>query len=146
MVGEFSQDEKEAMLDSLTNEMVKFHGFVTRKEALQFQRSSDLLLLVTLTGQESLATGKTYEYLATSRPILALTEGTAAEDIIKRTGSGICINPNDAEKITRQLKTLIDTYPNLDFYKPIKSEIEKFNRITLTQQLAGIFDQVLMNQ
>jgi len=146
MVGDFNRDEKEAMLDSLTNTMVKFHGFVTRKEAIQFQRSSDLLLLVTLTGQESLATGKIFEYLAASRPILALTEGTAAEDIVKRTGSGICVNPNDTEKIASQLKTIIDTYPNLDFYKPNKNEIEKFNRITLTQQLAHIFDQVLMNQ
>jgi len=146
MVGEFSQDEKEAMLSSLTNEMVKFHGFVTRKEALQFQRSSDLLLLVTLTGQESLATGKIFEYLAASRPIIALTEGTAAEDIIKRTGSGVCVNPNDTEKIAYQLKTIIDTYPNLAFYKPNNSEIEKFNRIALTQQLAHIFDQALMNQ
>jgi len=99
-----------------------------------------------LTGQESLATGKIFEYLAASRPILALTEGTAAEKIIKRTGSGICVNPNDTEKIASQLKTIIDTYPNLDFYKPNKNEIEKFNRITLTQQLAHIFDQALMNQ
>jgi len=143
MVGDFSEQEKALIYNTLKPESVNFVGFVDRKMALQYQYSADLLLLVTSLGQRSVATGKLFEYLAAGRPIFALTEGTAAEDIINRTGNGICINPNDIEGIIRQLKKIINMYPNVDFYKPIPEEIAKYDRKLLTKQLADVFDQVL---
>jgi len=143
MVGIFSEQERASMLDTAYPGLFKLVGFVDRKTALQYQYSADLLLLVTSLGLQSLATGKLFEYLAANRPIFALTMGTAAEEIINRTGTGICLNPNDIDGITMQLKRIISMYPNLDFYQPVSREIEKYNRKLLTKQLAKIFEQVL---
>ena len=143
MVGDFSEQEKALIHGTLNPKLVNFVGFVNRKMALQYQYSADLLLLVTSLGQRSVATGKLFEYLAANRPIFALTEGTAAEDIINRTGTGICLSPNDIEGITRQLKNIINMYPNVDFYKPIPEQIAKYDRKLLTKQLADVFDRIL---
>ncbi len=52
-------------------------GFVKRQEALEFQRKSDLLLLIAYTGDniqigKGVRTGKVYEYLASGKPIIAV--------------------------------------------------------------------------
>lgn len=143
MVGDFSQREKALICNSLNPELVNFVGLVDRQKALQYQHSADLLLLVTSEGQKSIATGKLFEYLAAQKPIFALTAGTTAEEIINRTGTGICLSPNDIEWITRGLKAIINMYPNIEFYKPFLEEIAKYDRKFLTKKLADLFDQVL---
>lgn len=142
MVGDFSVSERSFMQKTYPG-LFNFVGFVDRSLALQYQRSADLLLLVTALGQSSVATGKLFEYLAAGRPILAITKGTAAEEIINRTGTGVCLSPADVDGITRQLKNIIKGYPEVDFYKPVLEEIQKYNRKILTRQLAGVFDEVL---
>ncbi|MGI6513220.1 MAG: glycosyltransferase [Syntrophomonadales bacterium] len=111
--------------------------------ALRYQYSADFLLLAITAPGRGLTSGKLFEYLAAKRPIFALTEGTVAEDIINRTGTGICLSPNDIEGITRQLKNIINMYPNVDFYKPIPEQIAKYDRKLLTKQLADVFDRIL---
>jgi len=140
MVGDFTEREREGIANNLPCEVVRFTDLVARREALRYQKSADLLLLVAPPEARSVATGKIFEYLAASKPILALTEGTVAEDIIKKTGTGICINPSDTEKIGLFLKKFIEQYPKCDFYKPITEEINKFSRLRLAEELAKIFD------
>ena len=143
LVGEFNNQERNNILKSSCSQVFKFIGFVDRMLALRCQYSADFLLLAITAPGRGLTSGKLFEYLAANRPIFALTEGTAAEDIINRTGTGICLSPNDIEGITRQLKNIINMYPNVDFYKPIPEEIGKYDRKLLTKQLADVFDQVL---
>jgi len=143
LVGEFTNHERNNILKGSCSQVFHFIGFVDRMLALRYQYSADFLLLVITAPGRGLTSGKLFEYLAARRPIFALTEGTAAEDIINKTGTGICISPNDIEGITRQLKNIINMYPNIDFYKPIPDEIEKYDRRVLAKQLADFFDQVI---
>ena len=69
---------------------IKLTGFIPRKDAFAYKLASDLLLLVIgTTSQEGLSTyglsGKTYDYILTGKPILALAqEGGATFNFLKK--------------------------------------------------------------
>jgi glycosyltransferase involved in cell wall biosynthesis len=50
------------------------------------------------------ATGKLYEYIGAGRPVLALAEGNEAERIVRETGIGITVPPDDADAIAAALR------------------------------------------
>lgn len=60
-------------------------GLVDRKDALQLQRESDVLILLTWNNQheQGIATGKLYEYLAANRPICAYVSGDTPGSVVK---------------------------------------------------------------
>jgi glycosyltransferase involved in cell wall biosynthesis len=140
MIGEFSNKEIKVM----SNEVVfKIHGFVDRFTALQYQYSADILLLVTASGQRSVATGKLFEYLAAKKPIFALTGNTAAEEIIINTGIGICVDSLIPGRITQELRKIITEFPQVSFYKPVKQKIDSYDRRRLANHLANLMDDVI---
>ena len=105
-VGELSSAE-EIILGSLANiDLAKLWGHQPRSLALAIQKSCDILMLITAPDKASVATGKIFEYLASEKPILALTRGTEAEKIIKETGVGIAISPDDPIEIANALTVI----------------------------------------
>lgn len=142
MVGEFSKREKNIFLSSEFNDIFKLIGFVSREEALRYQISADILLLIT-GNRKSVATGKLFEYLAASKPIFAITAGTVAEDIIKKTGTGLCVNPDDSTSILEGLRKIILTFPDYNFYHPNKSHLGCYSRKKITEKLSEVFNLVL---
>lgn len=142
MVGEFSKREKNIFLSSEFNDIFKLVGFVSREEALRYQISADILLLIT-GARKSVATGKLFEYLAARKPIFAITAGTVAEDIIKKTGTGLCVNPDDSMSIFEGLRKIIQTFPNYDFYRPNKRKLGCYSRYKITKKLSEVFNLVL---
>ena len=83
-------------------------GQLKRSTALQFQKRATYLLLITAPDRVSVASGKIFEYIASNKKILALTRGTEAERIIKETGSGVVISPDDPIKIADCLRFILD--------------------------------------
>jgi glycosyltransferase involved in cell wall biosynthesis len=90
-----------ARLSRMVNEhgvrrWVRDVGLVDRREAHRMQRDADVLLLVGLAtpGTDGFMTGKSFEYLATGRPILAIgfPESHVAAGVIRRAGAGICLD------------------------------------------------------
>ena len=55
--------------------------------------------------------GKVFEYLAAERPILAVVppDGAAAE-LIRETGAGVVVAPDDIDGIERELRALRDRW------------------------------------
>ena len=77
--------------------------YLPRGESLRYQRDSEaLLLLVPDAGGrgKGVLSGKVFEYLAAGRPILAAVppDGAAAE-LIRETGAGVVVAPDDVEAI-----------------------------------------------
>ena len=66
-----------------------------------------------------------------------------AEEIINKTGTGVCLSPLDIGKITILLSNIINNYPKIDFYKPNDEEIAKYDRSQLSSQLASTLDQAI---
>ena len=71
---------------------VQVCGFMAKQQGIERLRHADLLLLIA-TGSDSHA-GKLFDYLATGKPILALspTDGEIAK-VLQETGAGWCIDP-----------------------------------------------------
>ena len=91
--------------------IVKIMGFVPHSETLKLMIESDLLLLFA-PNQPYQIPAKTYEYIATQKPILALTENGATSSLIYEVQCGICVNPNDVEGIRIALHTLYENHLN----------------------------------
>ena len=105
--GDHTTSELKSLAPFVEQGRVLIHGLVSRDEALALQRQADVLLLVTATAQRSIATGKLFEYLGAGRPILALTAGTEAETIIRDTGAGWAVAPDDPVAIGAVLSDLL---------------------------------------
>ncbi len=87
---------------------VEHVGSLSRGAAAALQRDADALLLLTGPGHTSEATGKLFDYLAAGRPILALARGNVAARIVRETGTGVVVEPEDVEGIARALEAVAD--------------------------------------
>ncbi len=88
--------------DPSLGRLVRYVGTLDRADALALQRAADALLLLT-SDNRSEATGKLFEYLGASRPILALAENNEAARIIGETATGTCVSPHDVDAIATQI-------------------------------------------
>jgi glycosyltransferase involved in cell wall biosynthesis len=110
--GLLSTDEA-ALLESVDLDgMVRCVGSLQRPEVLRLQRASDVLLIVTEGARRpSVATGKLFEYLATSRPILVLGAETEAGRIVVSAGRGVATSANDHRAIATALRQIAEGGP-----------------------------------
>lgn len=75
-------------------DMVEFVSRVTRAQSLREMKSASALLLVQ-TGTTVSVPGKAYEYLAAGRPILALSEEGETSALVRASGLGVSIRPDE---------------------------------------------------
>ncbi|MCP4153728.1 MAG: glycosyltransferase, partial [bacterium] len=140
LVGELSRGELDAIEDLLKINVVKYYGMVKRKLCLAYQKEADLLLSITQPTRRSTVSSKIFEYLCAGKPILALTHETGAAAIVKQTGTGWVIHPENKNKIRELLETLVTG--NTATFTPDENEIGNFsiNRQveTLSEILKGI--------
>jgi len=128
---------------------VHYTDFVSRKQAMSYMKSFDVLLFLPIESYKGCGSsrgtiaGKLYEYLATGKPILALTEEGPVRDLIKKSGCGILADYDDTQQIKREILNCYNKFkkgqlriePNWDF-------ITQFERKKLTQQLANVLDEL----
>ncbi len=108
--GSFRASDREYAEALGLGDRVELLGNVSRRRSLELQRDSDvLLLLIPEAGGRGrgVLTGKIYEYLAAERPILAAVppDGAAAE-LIRDTGSGVVVPPDDVDALREALVDL----------------------------------------
>ena len=119
-------------------------GVLSHQEAVSLMHSADVLFLTNGDGarQQLGLPGKMYEYLATGRPVLALThpDGDAGR-IIRQVGGGIAVAQNDPgvllEVIKRACRDRCLRTPALN-----RDALAMFERPNLARRLASLFDEV----
>ncbi len=102
---DFLTDISAILLKYDMEEMVDIKGMVSKEKALQVTYESDILLII----QPQTAfqvPGKLYEYLAVSKPVLALTDEGPAAALIEETQAGIAVPSDDGKKIQEAVKRL----------------------------------------
>jgi glycosyltransferase involved in cell wall biosynthesis len=104
LLGRSSAEQARLLAEHDVHSVVRAVGLVPREEALAMQRRADALLLVTAANNKSEATGKLFEYLAAGRPIIALADGNEASRIVRETGTGVTVPPDDVQGIARALR------------------------------------------
>ena len=143
-VGDIHESVSALVSELGLSEYTNFLGYVPHKEAIKYQKSARVLLVIipNVEGNKGIITGKVFEYMAANRPILAL--GPADGDlqtILNDSNAGTVIDYDDLNKIK---SVLIDLYTKFKNRKLaiVSQGVEKYHRRNLTKQLATIIKQV----
>ncbi|MGE5343839.1 MAG: glycosyltransferase [Candidatus Omnitrophota bacterium] len=137
LVGEYRKNELMDLNDLIENGMIVVHGFVERQRALAFQKAADLLLIITLPDRRSSTSAKLFEYLYAGKPILSLTHNTVLEDIIRETGTGWNVHPQDAAAIADLMEKIIC---NPEFYHSLSPNWEQITQYSILTQIKKLDD------
>jgi glycosyltransferase involved in cell wall biosynthesis len=104
---------------------------IPKKEVIQLQRHSDLLLMLTHLGTKGIPSSKLYEYLAIQKPILCYpSDFDIVEQTISAVGNGIIVN--DLNQLFTELKIIINAkilkeelFTNIELNKRMSFSIKK---------------------
>lgn len=132
----------ESVLESIQKLGLQKHlskiDYVSHSEALQLQRSSQLLLLIEIDSEETkgIIPGKLFEYMVSERPILAIgPQGADIEKIITETNTGAFFNYFQKEEIKEFLVEKYELYRN-DELKSFPIGLQQYSRKNLSKKLA----------
>jgi len=116
---------------------VNLLGFLPQAEALKQMEEADYLLL-TLTDSSHLP-GKLFEYLATAKPILAITpdDGEVAR-LLAETGAGLHADPRHPEAVRNMLLAALENLDHGSIPKPDSEAIRHYQRPRLAAELANV--------
>ena len=109
-VGDFRDSDREWAESLELGDRLELVRYLPHVEALRFQRDSEVLLLLVPDADgrgRGVLSGKVFEYLAAGRPILAVVppDGAAA-DLVRETGAGVVVAPDDVPGIRAALEDL----------------------------------------
>jgi glycosyltransferase involved in cell wall biosynthesis len=143
-VGDFRSSDREWAESLALGDRLQLIGYSPRGESLRMQRDSEaLLLLVPDAGGrgKGVLSGKVFEYLAAGRPILAVVppDGAAA-DLIRETGAGVVVAPDDIEGMRAVLERLHGQFddggiPSVELASDIRHRLSRRARVEETAAL-----------
>jgi len=140
LIGNCDREVYESVSEWKLKHHVSFVAYVPHKDVLNFQRSSQILLLAVnnVPSAKSLITGKIFEYLQSQRPVIGIgpVDGDLA-DILNETQAGQMIDFEDV----KGLKELIKSHYRLFKSGKLKSKarnIDRYHRKHLSKELAEI--------
>jgi glycosyltransferase involved in cell wall biosynthesis len=128
--------------------VVKEHGYLPHAEAIALMRSADLLFLpmqnLPAGVRAGIVPGKTYEYLASGRPILAAVPDGDANDLLEEAGTGLRCCPDDYVAMAALIGDAIaGRRAGLASPSVHPDVVARYERRRLTADLAAVFDLVL---
>lgn len=143
-VGDFRASDREWADELGLGERLELIEYSPRAESLRLQRDSEvLLLLVPDAGGrgKGVLSGKVFEYLAAGRPILAAVppDGAAAA-LIRETGAGVVVAPDDVAGLRSALEGLHGRYldgglPSVELDEEVRERLSRQARVEETADL-----------
>lgn len=122
---------------------VTLKGFLPHEESIAFQKTCDALLgtsMKVIGGRDYCIAGKSYEYIAQQKPILAFMTKGVQKDFFAKSGISLIFDADDTEKNVERFKNFINGevsfYPNREFIKEIHTK-------ETTKKLANIIKKVI---
>lgn len=149
IIGDDSREIKRLIRDTDTEDIITALPMVDHQSAIENMRDCDVLLVYqeATSAELSSVAGKTYEYLRSGKPILAVApQGDNIELIESFGGYFSSCTEHSHEAIMRALRTLHSRWQSQslpEFSFPKSDYISQYNRRALTGRLAGIFNDVL---
>jgi glycosyltransferase involved in cell wall biosynthesis len=137
----------EAIVEQFAHrELVRLPGYVPHRATVELIRAADLLFLPMHdlpTGRRArIVPGKTYEYLASGRPILAAVPDGDARDLLSGFDQVTLCRPVDSSAFAAAIEAAVDL-GRVDRSSTIPIGVERFERRQQTKALAQTFDSVL---
>jgi glycosyltransferase involved in cell wall biosynthesis len=142
LAGEVSAADRAAVERSAVANLVEMPGYLSHADSVALLRSADLLFLPmhALPRGECahIVPGKTYEYLAAKRPILAAVPEGDARDFVRASGLGEICDPDDVDAMVASLHRRFECKRNGERPVPAAPDFyRQFERRELARQLAA---------
>ncbi len=148
LIGNFKTEQIDQILEKYALKgVVDILPYMDHDQCILNMAASDCLLLIEGAGPgaEAFYTGKVFEYMVAGRPILAIIpQHGAAAQLIKETNTGLISDCTDLHATKKNIEILYTSWlKNIGIYSPNKEDIKKYERNTLTKELAKVFDKAL---
>lgn len=125
---------------------VILNGLVSREEALEKQRESQILLLLTWNNpkEKGIIPGKIFEYFSAKRPILSfgISEG-CVKQLLELTNSGVHVN--GLSEVKKELLNYYAEYKSKGnvSYNGDKREIEHYSHENMVRKFVNVLESIL---
>jgi glycosyltransferase involved in cell wall biosynthesis len=147
LAGDLSPEDHRVVEGSPVADRVTMLGYVLHSEAIQQLRNGDLLFLpmhALPRGERArIVPGKTYEYLAAGKPILAAVPEGDARDFVMKSGLGEVCEPDDVEAMVEILRRRFAAKQAGEPVQATTSFHLQFERRKLTARLARALVSVI---
>jgi hypothetical protein len=149
LVGDATDEDRAVVAASPAASIVRFVGYVSHSESIRLLREADLLFLPMQNlppGERSrIVPGKTYEYLASGRPILGAVPDGDTRDFLAASGAARLCRPDDVGGMTTILDEVFLAWRS-GGTKERKDEafLARFERRTLSNQIADALRSVVV--
>lgn len=103
--------------DYSLQENVKHIGFLNKIEVQSLLDEANYLLITSSKipgGKEYSVAGKTFEYIAYQKPILAFVSEGEQKDVLKKTGLAFLFNPDNIEENVSKFKSILENNTRLE--------------------------------
>ena len=119
-----------------------FPGDVSYQQAMDAQVNCDWLLLIVDTGETSdgVIPGKLFEYVASQRPMFALCNPGATQQIIERARLGVVVGAEDADACEQALEKVLEEAVPQSLDRDA-DYLAQFDRKNISQRLAELLEQ-----
>lgn len=139
--GNISRKWKQPLTERFSD-IIQFKGHVDHRKAITEMQSAHMLLLVVpdIIQNEGIITGKIFEYLAASRPILGIgpVNGDAAK-VLKKTRAGEMFSYHDHEAMYRFIMQF--TLQQKEWF-PDQDQINNFSRKAQAEKLVQLMEKL----
>ena len=140
LIGSVSSNVMDSICSFGLENHIHNHGYVSHKEALEFQKNAQMLLLIEENSKETeyIIPGKLFEYMASKRPIIAIGPNTSdIEKIINQTNSGTYFRYDDESLLRTTLMQHFEAFNSQQLLVNSKG-LDLYSRKSLTQQLSKV--------
>ena len=144
LIGKVSSEIIDTIKDFQLDAYLNVLGYVSHTEALKYQRSSQVLLLIEIDSFETIGIipGKLFEYMAAERPILSIgPKQSDVEKILKDTNAGKYFNYDNLEEVKQYILDCYQKYQQNNL-KVHGIGLQYFSRKKLTEKLAGVIKSI----
>jgi glycosyltransferase involved in cell wall biosynthesis len=147
LVGSITETDKLIIEKSSINTNVVVKGFLQHEENIKIIRGADILFLpmhnLPPGERATIIPGKTYEYMASGRPILAAVPNGDAKDFLSKCGTSFICSPDDVDGMIEIISKVYDAWKNKNkITYPDWNYIYQFERKAQIKQLALEFDNI----
>jgi glycosyltransferase involved in cell wall biosynthesis len=144
LAGTISDDVLENIKSYGLEKHLDLLGYIPHKEIINLQKSSQVLLLITINSDETkgIIPGKLFEYMVSGRPILGIGAKNADfKQILQQTNTGKSFNYTDKETLKKQLLTYYKAYQEHNL-KTFPIGLQQYHREVLTKRLVTLINGV----
>ena len=138
LAGVISSDVLESIYFYGLQSYTKLLGYISHDEALQYQRKSQVLLLIEIDSEETqgIIPGKVFEYMASKRPILGVGPANwEVGDLVAESNTGKTYTYSQLGELKSTLLQWFQEYKKEQLILPL-AEVKQYHRRELTAKLS----------